>query len=229
MSFLSRADNRHRHAGLAQWGRLMYRARWWVLLLSALSLAAAGWTIQRGGLLDPPDVRMETESGRALRLIERELPGQPPSFTLIFSSPTLRTTDPAFRAEVESALAPLVRDPRVARIRTAYDGVPDGVSRDGRRVLAIVEFQGRATGFSSLEFSGLSPGLYPALRGLVQSRTLEVLAAGNVALNHDFTEVARQDIWRVERVVLPLVAVLLLLVFGAVGAALLPLLVGGVA
>ncbi len=96
-------------------------------------------------------------------------------------------------------------------------------------MLAVVELGGRTTGFASLEFSGLPPGLYPALRGLVQSPTLEVLAGGNIALNHDFTELARQDLGRVELYILPLVAVLLLLVFGSVVAVLLPLAVGGLA
>jgi RND superfamily putative drug exporter len=217
-------------AGLVRWGRLVHRARWQVLILSALSLVPAAWMIQTGGELDPPDVRIETESGHGLELIGRELPGQPPSFSLIFSSPTLSTTAPAFRAEVERALAPLARESRVARIRTAYDGLPGGVSRDGQRVLAVVELRGRATaGFASLGFSGLAPGVYPALRALVKSSTLEVLAVGTIALNHAFTEVARQDVGRVELIILPLVAALLLLVFGSVVAASLPLVVGGLA
>ena len=219
-----------RNAGLARWGRLVHRARWQVLILSALSLIAAGWLIQMGGQLDPPDVRTDTEAGRALQLIERELPGQPPSFSLIFSSPTLSATHPGFGAEVERALAPLARDPRVARVRTAYSGLPGAISQDGRRVLAVVDLRGRPTaGFASLGFSGLAPGVYPELRALVRSSTLEVLAAGNVALNHAFTEAAQQDLGRVELFILPLVATLLLLVFGSVVAAFIPLVVGGLA
>ena len=217
-------------AGLLRWGRLMHRVRWYVLILSAISIIPAAWMIQAGADLDPPDVRTEMESGRGLELIGRELPGQPPSFNLIFSSPTLSATAPAFRGEVERALSPLARDARVARVRTAYDGLPGGFSRDGRRVLAVVELHGRATaGFASLVFSGLAPDVYPALRALVKSSTLEVLAAGTIPLNHDFTEVARQDIGRVELFILPLVAAMLLLVFGSVVAAFLPLVVGGLA
>ena len=216
--------------GLARWGRLMHRARWQVLILSAVSLVLAAWMIQKGGELDPPDVRAETESGRGLELIGRELPGQPPSFTLIFSSPTLSVTAPAFRAEVERALAPLARDSRVARIRTADNDLPGGVSRDGRRMLAVVELRGRSTaGFASLGFSGLAPGVYRSLRELVKSSSLEILAAGTIAVNDAFTEVARQDLGRVELTILPLVAALLLLVFGTVVAAFLPLVVGGLA
>jgi len=220
---------------LARWGRLVYRVRWTVLALSALSLCASLWVIHVGGRLDPPDIPAETESGRARRLLEKELPGQPPSFSLIFSSQTQQALDPAFRDEVERALAPLRRDPRVARLRTAYD--PPGplpaavplISRDGRRTLVMVELRGTAAGFASLEFSALPPDLYPALRGLVHSETLDVVSVGNVALNHDFTEVARKDLGRVEMLILPAVAALLLLVFGSVVAAALPLAVGALA
>src|SRR5262245_35129549 len=117
----SRSPGRESGVLLARWGRLVHRARWLVLGLSALALCASLWVIHVGGRLDPPDIPADTESGRARRLLEKELPGQPPSFSLIFSSETKQALDPAFRAEVERALAPLRRDPRVARVRTAYD------------------------------------------------------------------------------------------------------------
>ena len=221
---------------LARWGRWIHGARWSVLVASALSLVVSVGVIVVGGRLDPPDVPAETESGRARRLIERDLPGQPPTFSLIFSSATLAARDPAFRSEVEQALAPLRRDARVARVRTVYDAPGERgstlaplVSRDGRRTLVVVELHGKASGFASLEFSGLPPDLYPALRATVRAPTLEVVSVGNIALNHDFTEVARQDLGRVELVILPVVALLLLLVFGGVVAAALPLVVGGLA
>ncbi len=103
---------------LGRWGRHVYPLRWWLLALSALSLAPATGLVVRGAPLEAGTVLTTTESGRAAVLISRELPGQPVSFDLIFSSRTHRAADPAFRAEVERALAPLEKDPRVARIRT---------------------------------------------------------------------------------------------------------------
>jgi RND superfamily putative drug exporter len=111
----------------------------------------------------------------------------------------------------------------------AYDlAVPAAqlISRDGRRALAVVELRGEAAAFSSLEFSVLPPDVYPSLRAKVKTETLEVLPVGNIPLNRDFTEVTRTDLRRAELVILPLVVVLLLLVFGSVVAALLPLAVG---
>lgn len=219
---------------LARWGRLVHRFRVAVIVLSLASLVPSLWLIAHGGRLATTDVPTTTESGRALDLIGRELPGRPPSFSLIFSSTTRFAREPAFRQEVERAVAALRKEPRVARVVTAYDppvydaSVPASqlFSRDGRRALVVVELTGEAAAFSSLEFSVLPPDVYPSLRSKVKTETLEVLPVGNIPLNHDFTEVTRTDLRRAELVILPLVVVLLLLVFGSGVAAFLPLAVG---
>src|SRR5205085_6901312 len=54
-----------------------------------------------------------------------------------------------------------------------------------------------------------------------------VIATGSPALHHDFTRMAEQDLRRCEIVTLPLVLILLLVVFGSVVAASLPLFVAG--
>src|SRR5512145_3146344 len=101
---------------LAGWGRLVHRFRVMVIALSLLSLAPSLWLIAHGGRLTTTDIPTTTESGRALDLIGRELPGRPPSFSLIFSSPTRSAKDPGFRQELERAVAPLREDPHVARV-----------------------------------------------------------------------------------------------------------------
>jgi putative drug exporter of the RND superfamily len=161
--------------------------------------------------------------------MDRELPGRPPAIGFVFSHPTRRATDTAFREAVERALAPLKSDKRVARIRTAWDSKPPDPSRlslDGRRTWVVVELSGRAPAFASMTFGGLPPELYAAIRSQVRSDTLEVLATGPAAMNYDFYQVTREDLHRSELVVLPLVLVLLLLVFGSGVSAMLPVVVG---
>jgi putative drug exporter of the RND superfamily len=212
------------------WGRFVFRNRLSVLLLSLLTLLPAVWFILRGGEFDNNPIPHSTEAGRAARLIERELPRKPPAFHLIFSHPTLRAGDPAFRAEVERALAPLRSDPRVARVKTPYDpltpiDVPQ-ISRDGQRVMVTVELKGGPSEFASLSLGQSESGAYKELRPLVHSETLEVVPAGAMALNHDFTETATRAIRRAEWVIWPVVPFLLILVFGSLIAATLPLGVG---
>jgi RND superfamily putative drug exporter len=214
---------------LAAWGRTAHRHRWVILLLSLAPLLPAAWLLTQDDALETAVRPPAVDAVRAVEVMDRELPGQPPSIGLILSHPTLGVADPAFRAAVEQALAPLRQDRRVARIRTAWDSTPPDparVSRDARRTLVTLELTGRAPAFASMTFGGLPPGLYEEIRGQVRSDALDVVAVGVLAMNHDFTQVARDDLRRSEIVVLPLVLVLLLLVFGSVVAAAVPLLVG---
>ncbi|HEU5195562.1 MAG TPA: MMPL family transporter [Methylomirabilota bacterium] len=214
---------------LAVWGRVAHRYRWPVLLLSLIPLLPAAWVLRKEPQLEPAVHPPAIEAVRAVELMDRELPGQPPTIGLIFSHPRLTTGDPAFRDAVERALKPLREGKQVTRVRTAWDSNPPEaarISRDSRRTHVTVELKGRAPAFASMTFGGLPPGLYEDIRGQVRSETLEVVAVGVTAMNHDFNEVARGDLRRSELVVLPLVLALLLLVFGSVVAAMLPLLVG---
>jgi len=213
----------------ATWGHLVHRHRWPVLVLSFLSLAPSVWQITRGGQFDNNPLPRTTESGRAAALIERDLPKKPPSFGLILSHPTLRATDPAFRDAVAHALAPLRKDARVARVVSPFDGGapdPQQISRDGRRILATVELTSGPSELAALSVGQSESGAYAELRAKVRSDTLEVLPVGAMAFNHDFTETATRAIVRAERVIWPVVPVLLVLVFGSVIAAALPLAVG---
>jgi putative drug exporter of the RND superfamily len=209
------------------WGQIVYRFRWLIVVLSAVPLVPAVWLVARGGDLETSVVPITTESGRAADLIAKELPRRP-TFDLIFSDAHRRVADREFREAVERALEPLRHDPRVARVVTAYDRSPPDpvlISIDGHRTSVRVELVGRASAFESLEFSSVPPSVYESLRRLVRSETLEVVATGSPALHHDFTRMAEEDLRRCERVTLPLVLALLLVVFGSVVAALLPILV----
>src|SRR5947207_6149396 len=213
---------------LASWGRVVHRLRWWLVALSLLPLAL--WLgVVPGERLDESVVPPEMESVRAVRILDDELAPRPPSFGLIFSSATLSATDPRFVAEVRRALVPLRGDPRVARIRTPWDGPapdPRSISADGRRAAVMVELVGRAPAFASMVVPSAPPELYPTLRQRVRSDALEILPFGPMAVNHDFTEMVKDDLRRAELVVLPLVLVFLVVVFGSVVAATLPLAVG---
>ena len=213
---------------LAAWGRAVHRLRWWLVVSSLLPLTL--WLgVPSGERLDESVVPPDMEAVRAVRLLDAELAPRPPSFGLIFSSATLRADDPRFVDAVTRALMPLRSEPRVARIRTPWDGpVPDAraISADGRRVAVTVEVHGRAPAFASMVVPSAPPELYPALRRQVRSDSLDVLPFGPMALNHDFTEMVKDDLRRAEVVVLPLVLVFLVVVFGSVVAATLPLAVG---
>jgi RND superfamily putative drug exporter len=218
-----------RRGVLESWGRFVHRHRWTVLILSVLSSGASLWLMGHGGRFDTAFVPTETESGRALLLMQRELYQRPLAFHLVFGHASRRVTEPAFRAEVERALAPLLNDPRVAAIRTGWNvspAEPDRFSRDGRHTRVSVELKGHTAAVESMVFVAEGEEVYAGLRGLVRSDVLTVTSAGALALHHDFKEITRRDVLRAELVILPVVPILLVLVFGSVVAAAVPFGVG---
>ena len=210
-----------------RWGRFVYRRRLVVLAVSLLVLAASGVLASRGGELTSTSPGTSSlESVRAQDLIKKELAPTTAttsggSFLLIFGSSQLQVSYSGFRSALESALAPLAADPRVTGIDTPYT-VPAPVaaaltSRNGREALVTVHI--KDTGTKAQRY-------YSELRGKVRSDALTVQGTGNVPINLAFNQTLEKDLTRAEMVSLPVSLILLLIVFAAVVAALLPLAVG---
>ena len=203
-----------------RWGRLVYRFRWPTLVASLLLMSLSVfllWAVT-GPTMTSPSSGLSTQSARAQNLMDQQLSQTPPSFDLIFASASLRTTDAAFQSAMQTALAPLQRDNRVSTVTTPY-----GVTRqpstalrsnDGHQAVAIVTLTSSSTSHD-----------YAALRGLVHSPTLAVTGTGQLAISHDFASYLRTDLTSSSAVVFPVALLLLLLVFGALVAAGLPLLI----
>lgn len=213
-------------APLARWGRFVQRHRWPVLLGSLLLLVPIfTWMAFPGDFRSFDDPIPSTESGRASKLIVDQIPGaQVPTMLVILSDLDRSWTDPTFKADVEAAVAPLARDGRVLSVLTPYQLPPQQaagmVSKDGHRVLAIASVAGGSE--EALEE-------YPGLRRLVDSDDLDVVVTGGLAFGHDFNTVFEGDLPKAEAASLPVSLLILIVVFGAVVAALLPMAVGALA
>jgi len=209
----------------AWWGQFVYRFRWGVLALSGLFLVGSIVALGHGGTLKNSGGN-NTESGRALTLMQNQLPqsGAGSSFTLVFGSDAMRATDPAFKQAMLNALQPLRSDARVKSIETPFDGQPDVAqaltSTDGHHLMAVVSLK---------DDYATARQYYPALRAEVSSDHLRVYGTGNVAIGHDFDRYLAADLQRAELVSLVIIVPLLLLVFATVISMLLPLGVGGLA
>ena len=205
----------------AAWGHLVYRFRWAILILSAALMALSVVVSASGGDLKSGGIIQTSESGRAAKLIQDELPrSSGTSFTVVFSSSTLRAADPAYTAAVDEALTAVRADPRVQSVITAYDPLPQAasmVSKDQHRLIAVVSVK---------DDSVAAQKYYEQVRQEIASPVLAVQATGYLAINHDFNTILESDLQRAEFVSLPLALILLLLVFGTVLAAMLPLGVG---
>lgn len=210
----------------AAWGRFVYRWRWATLVLSAVLLGLSVAGLLSGGTLATGNfLQSDLEAARAQRLINQQLStGQPSgaSFLLIFASKDRSATDPTFRAEVESALAPIQQDSRVTAIVTPYNAPTPAaarslVSNDSHEALVRVNI--KATGNQAVTD-------YAELRNEVRASNLTVTGTGQVPINHAFNTTLESDLQRAETVSLPVALILLLLIFGSAVAAGLPLGVG---
>jgi RND superfamily putative drug exporter len=205
----------------AAWGHFVYRFRWATLGISAALMALSVIVTAAGGDLHSGGIIQTSESGRAAELIKDELPRSTgTSFTVVFASPTMLVTDPAFKAAVDKALKPMRDDARVQSVLTAFDPGPQAsalVSKDQHKAVAVVAVK---------DDNVAAQKYYVELRNKIVSDTLSAEATGYLAINHDFNTILEADLQRAEFVSLPLALILLLLVFGTLLAAMLPLGVG---
>ncbi len=201
-------------------GRFAVRRRWWivaawaVILLAALPFApqAPGALSAGGFILD------DLESARAKQVLLEELGTEPSAFVLVYSSDTLRAGTREWLAAVNEATAGVAAAPHVTRT-LSHALSPRQVSADGRTAYDIV--------FLDLAPDDSPDAIPPVEAALREVPGLRVQIAGGPAFYGDVQEVTESDLRRSELISLPLAALALLLVFGSLVAAGVPLAVGG--
>jgi RND superfamily putative drug exporter len=203
-------------------GRVMYRRRRWVVALSVAFVVFAGvWgtgvfgAMTGGGFNDP-----DSESTRAFEVAERELGRGGGDVVVLYSSDELTVDDPAYGEAVEESLAALPGDVVEETVTFFGTGAPQLVSEDRRSTYAVLTLAGdedqRTDGLERIEDELAAPDL-------------ETQVGGNTTINRDINERVSADIARAEMISMPILAVLLVIIFGSFAAAGLPLAIGGVA
>src|SRR5687768_10302482 len=203
-------------------GRLAYRWRWPILIVwcAALLLAlpvlprVAG-SLKVGGFSSP-----NTEAARARDVLQRELEFAPSTLLVVYQSDTLIANDPAFQAAIDRSLAGVRALPSVTGI-ILPSADPNLISDDGDTAYAI---------------AGLSAGPEEAQRlvpefeaALVPQDEVRISVTGAGASYRDIETASQRDLRRAEVIVFPIALIALLLVFGSVVAALMPLAAGAAA
>jgi RND superfamily putative drug exporter len=122
--------------------------------------------------------------------------------------------------ELENALAPIQDDPRVTGIITPYTADASTasafISRDGHMALVRVD----------ITSEGEQARVDYTAAAAVRHSGLTVVGTGDVPINRDFSATLESDLSRAETVTLPVTLILLLIIFGTVVAAGLPLGIG---
>jgi len=208
----------------AWWGRAVVRLRW-VVLAAGLVLAVVGGTwgtgvfgsLTGGGFDDPA-----SESSRARERITAELGNRDVDLLVLYSSDAATVDQQSFRDPVTTTVQDLRGRPEVAEVTSWYDTpAPSLVSADRHATYAAVRLRaddedGKAAAFEALRPALDAPGVRTEVGGMVA-----FLQAAN--------EQTTEDITRAETLSMPVLLVLLILIFGGLVAASMPLLVGGLA
>jgi uncharacterized membrane protein YdfJ with MMPL/SSD domain len=210
----------------SRWGRFVYRRRRPVFLLAIVfGIAMASFAgkaaseLSAGGWLDPA-----SESNAVATRLANDFGAGKGTLVLVYRGPAGGdATSPAFQAAVASSLAGLRGNALVdAIVGYAQTGDARFISTDGHSAYVVVQLaisdEQSVDHLDELEGAIAQPG-----------QGIDLLIGGYGPLTRDSAHQSEQDLVRAETVSLPIAAVILILVFGSLIAAGLPLLVAGLA
>jgi RND superfamily putative drug exporter len=209
---------------LAAWGRFVHRHRVTVIVLSVISLLISVAILIRGGQLGPAIIPF-TEADRGQQLLERALgrPG-PNSFVLIAHSSTLRVDDPAFINALRAQLSAVEHDPRVQRMVSPLD---ESLSPTIAGLMRASDEHSVVIQFAINGDARVAQQSYRELRArLVPPPHIDFTFTGNLPYKDDLDHTLARDLLSGELLSAPLALLVLLLVFGSLTAAALPVGVG---
>ena len=205
------------------WGRIIFNRRRLVLAVAAAAVVcAAVWgtgvfsRLQSAGGFAPPASQSQQEANHAAGVFGRDAG----DVVLLYSSATQTVHSPAYRAAVTSSLARLPRS-RVLSAATYWStGSPQFASPDGRVTYAVLELAGSSDAARIKNFD--------AIQGDFAAPGLTVLAGGQIPTEAAINKQVTSDIGRAEAISMPVLLILLLVIFGSLAAASLPLAIGAV-
>ena len=206
------------------WGRIVYRRRRLVVIITLVIVAfAAVWgtgvfgSLQSAGGFNTPNSQSQHSSDLAAAAFGRDAG----DVVVLYQSATRTVADPAYRAAVTRTLGALPRS-RIESVATYWStGSRQFVSASGRETYAVIELAGGSDAARIKSFDAISGKL--AAPGLTERAGGEIPT--EEAINKDVTS----DIGHAEGFSLPVLLVLLLVIFGGLAAASLPLAIGGIA
>jgi trehalose monomycolate/heme transporter len=200
----------------------MYRQRWFVLVAGLVFLVVSAvygtslfGRLKSGGFLDP-----NAESSKAIVALHNELNRPDATLVVLFTAGNgLKVDQPEYKTAVEQTLAKLNGRSDIGTISTFYTtGAPQFVSKD------------RTATFAAVGMNGSEEALEKTLkeiRPLLKSDALQVRLGGDKAVFEEINKQVSEDLKNAELMTFPILAVLLVFIFGSLVASALPLAIGG--
>jgi trehalose monomycolate/heme transporter len=204
-----------------RWGRAAYRRRRRILVIALLvAVIGIAWgtsifaKVQTAGGFDAPNSQSQHEANLATTAFGRDAG----DVVVLYSSTTLTTASPAFRSAVTSTMAKLPHS-KVGSYATYWSTRSARfVSAAGHQTYAVLELAGgsdtaRQASYDAIKTDLSAPGLRSQVGGVVPTdETIDQQTTANIT--------------RAEGVSFPILLILLLVIFGSLTAACLPLAIG---
>ncbi|MGR3867599.1 MMPL family transporter [Streptomyces graminifolii] len=191
-----------------------------VLAVALMGVLGAGaFAKLLGGGYDDP----ASQSSRAAKVIDHTFGGET-NLVLLVSASHGRVDAPAARQSGQDLVAHLKKDQNLENVISYWDtGSSDLRSTDGHDAMVLAHVKGNDT-----ERDENTKSVIDAYTGTYE-KTLTVRAGGGAAVTSGMGTQSAKDLVLAESIAVPLTLLLLLLVFGSMIAALLPLAIGTIA
>jgi RND superfamily putative drug exporter len=206
------------------WGRFIFRRRRLVLLAAVIAVAgAAVWgtgvfgSLQSGGGFTAPGSESQQASDIAAKAFGRDTA----DVVVLYRSATLTVADPAYRQAVTGALAALPRDKVLSAVTYWTAHSPQLAGAGGHETYAVLRLAG-ADDAAQMK-------AYEAISGKLGAPGLTDVAGGQIPTELAINNQVKSDIGRAEGLSMPALLILMLVIFGSLAAASLPLAIGGAA
>ncbi|MBA3609931.1 MAG: MMPL family transporter [Rubrobacter sp.] len=203
-------------------GVLTYRYRWAVLVVWGVLLAASAFfaphlseRLKGGGFEGSGN-----EAERVQETMVDEFGVSPATLTIVFDGEGLEAQGEEFQKEEDRALED-VRGLDEVRFVSTYADTKDErlISRNGEKSYAVVGFNVSVDD---------TRDIVNEVRGKVRSEELTTYVTGAPAVYQDLEEASNEDIRRAEKYAFPFALIVLIVAFGTLVAASVPVLIGGV-
>lgn len=210
--------------------RSLVRWRGWVIAAwaaLALLIAPKASHVQRALAVRGTSVQA-TESARASQLIKDAFPNPIAEYVAVVVHGPVRYTHPRFAAVLDSISAALARQPYISQVVSVRTiGESTFVSRDRQTTFLIAALTPSSTSDSRRTVvPDLRGTIVETMNRLPKADGFDVKVTGNPALDYDVRTISAEDTRRGEERVLPVTLAVLVLAFGALVAATLPIIIG---
>jgi RND superfamily putative drug exporter len=208
---------------LERLGHFLVRRRRWILggtLLVVLVAGAIGGNVAdhlKAGGFDSPDI----ESERASRVLGQTFKQSPPNFVLLVTAKHGTVNDPDIRAEGVGITNRLFAEKGVGQVLSHWSLGPRSplMSRGQRQAIIVAELDG-----DDQERTDLAKVLVP--KYTFETPNVIVRVGGFEAIFHEVSDVITKDLAKGESIAIPITLALLIIVFGSVIAAAMPVAIG---